>query len=522
MIGQANANIAEMLRAAALAHGDQPALLDHHGRILWTFGGLASAAARLAGGLVAAGLPPGGRVLALTTDPATFVLVSTSSLWAGATLVIPPHPRSRRDLVAAVAATKPDTIIASPAAAALAALHPALRQVHRRFTTGRWQLPGARSLDCPRASEPIQPRSRRDDDVAIVSHTTGTTGLPKAITRTHGVLRAQHAALAALRPAQAGDIDLVGLPLLALHNLASGIPSVLPPTAGRGGRAPELAATVQRTGVTTMAGFPSFFEALVSQARAGGLPQLRALQVGGARVQPALLHDLRRVAPAAEITIIYGATEAEPIAAIAATEYLESYDRALRGEGICLGRPAPGIAVRLSPLADAQPGAGPVVGRIHVAGPRVVMPRTTSGAARELDTGDIGWLDHEGRIWHMGRAINLTVPGLYPGHVEPIVEALPWARAAALVRVDIDGQPQPALAVEPEPGAWGGERRWRADLQALAARHGWPLGAIIVMAHLPRDARSGSKVDYTALARAVQRAAPGRGRAPVSAASASG
>ena len=515
MGASANANIAELLQRTALDQGNRPAIMRHDGHLLCTFAGLAAASSRLAAGLTDAGLAPGDRVATLVADPADFFLMAAGILWAGATVVVPPRTGELRRMLRAVAAARPRAVVASPAVWSLVALDPALRRVPVRVTTGRWGWFEARSLRSLLTHRPTSPASREPTDPAIVSHTTGTTGQPKPIERTHGVLRAQHEALKALRPPAAGDVDLAGLPLLVLHNLAAGIPSVLPPGAGalKKRTGANLCEALRCTHARTVVGFPSLFEAMVGHAASGELRGLRAIHIGGAQVRPDLLLALAQAAPAAEIVVVYGCTEAEPITAISATEYLARYDRAAAGEGVCVGLPTPGIEVHIEPLAvrsgvvqAASGRASPVVGRVQVAGRRVAVPPVPDGPARRLDTGDVAWTDSDGRLWLMGRYANVAEEGLCPGQIEPVIEALPWTRHAALVNVGTGHGRRPVLAIEPAArGSRADQVRWCDEIETLAATRSWPLAGVSIIGRLPRDARSGSKIDYLSLARLVQR-----------------
>jgi acyl-coenzyme A synthetase/AMP-(fatty) acid ligase len=65
-------------------------------------------------------------------------------------------------------------------------------------------------------------------DLALISFTSGTSGAPKAIPRSHGFLAAQHRAIAPMLDSSAAEVDLVAFPVFVLINIASGRTSVLP------------------------------------------------------------------------------------------------------------------------------------------------------------------------------------------------------------------------------------------------------------------------------------------------------
>jgi acyl-coenzyme A synthetase/AMP-(fatty) acid ligase len=152
---------------------------------------------------------------------------------------------------------------------------------------------------------------------------------------------------------------------------------------------------------------------------------------------------------------------------------------------------------------DVPAGRPLSAGRILVRGARVA-----AGGAW-LDTGDTGWLDARGRLWLMGRranAVRVADGWLFPAQIEPAVEALDWVGGAALVNAaGSSGGGRAIVACEPRArGSAAQRRRWQRELEALSESRGWPVRAL-VLPRLPRDARSGSKIDYPRLAALAER-----------------
>ncbi len=489
-------NTTQLFFDASCRRAADPAVIAPDGRCLWTFEELARSAASLASELIRRGVAPGDRVLALPVGQREAIRAAAAVLWAGATLVIPPTSLGLRRALRAAVDAKPRAVMVEPRAWMLAAVEPRLLAIPIRVATSRSlgsSMPGLRGLGDlmpPVACSPQQP--------AVVSFTTGTTGPPKAIVKSHAVLTAQHRALHRLCGGRPDDVDLAGVPLLVLHNLARGVTSVLPPpgsTQSLGfGRA--TAAAIECCGVTTMAGFPSLFEALARETSPGQLSGLRSMHVGGAHVRSALVRDLLDRAPNAEVSVVYGSTEAEPISSIGAHEYLACEPELLAGRGICVGRPVAEVTIGYSKLTERMIGAGSDTGPILVRGPQVVA----SNPCSVLDTGDVGRLDECGRLWLMGRAANVGPGPLYPAQVEPSVAALPWVRAAALFNDARSGGVRAALAVETGARITRSQRAQRlSELQVLVASRGWPISDLLLLRRLPRDHRSGSKMDYERL-----------------------
>jgi acyl-coenzyme A synthetase/AMP-(fatty) acid ligase len=494
----ANANVALLLERSAARRGAAPCVVAPDGRVLWTFEGLAEAAARFAGGLVELGLGHGDRVLILESDARELYRLVVGVIWAGAVATIPPTSVPLPHALSVGAASRPQAVAANLPLWTLALAHAGLRDAPVRLTSGRWPLPGTTSVRALGRHQPITPRSVSAQTPALLSFTTGSTGPAAAVTRTHGVLRAQHEALAALRRLGDSDRDFAGLPLLVLDNLGRGVTTVLAP---RGPHSPGYGRAVRnalvRTGATSAAGFPHLFERALRGAGRGELDGIRSIYVGGNRVRPGLLASLKAVAPAAAITVVYGSTQIEPISAIDGDAYLDLLATSEPADGICVGAVLGGLSVRIEPLAGSPsaPGDG-TAGRILACGPRAAG---SPDAGDWVETGDVGRIAADGRLWLLGRASNV-VGTLYPAQVERVVETLPGVRVSAMVRVGRGTGARAALAVQPI--GWG-TRRARAEqirqLAKLSDERGWPIDGIMLLRRLPVSAGAAAKVDFDRL-----------------------
>jgi acyl-CoA synthetase (AMP-forming)/AMP-acid ligase II len=77
------------------------------------------------------------------------------------------------------------------------------------YTTSSPEVPGE-----------VMERRPLSSDLALISFTSGTTGAPKAIPRSHAFLMAQHRAVAPLLDSTVEERDLVAFPVFVLVNLA--------------------------------------------------------------------------------------------------------------------------------------------------------------------------------------------------------------------------------------------------------------------------------------------------------------
>src|SRR6185436_1401259 len=134
-----------------------------------------------------------------------------------------------------------------------------------------------------------RPWRRTSQKDALVTWTTGSSGPPKAVHRTHSILIAQHERLAEAFPPHEGDIDLCTFPIFALNNLALGVTTVIPPIDLRRVDAADphvVSAVAKECGVTTATASPPLFDAL---ARVDDRPCFRRILTGGAPVSDAQL-----------------------------------------------------------------------------------------------------------------------------------------------------------------------------------------------------------------------------------------
>jgi len=376
-----------------------------------------------------------------------------------------------------------------------------------------------------RAGPATAPVSLSGNEPALVTFTSGSTGVPKAAVRTHGFLVAQHRALAPSIALEAGEVDLATLPVFTLANLASGVTTVIPdvdlrrPGAVDGAR---VCAQIERCQVTRITASPAFFEQLIAHCRATGkvLPTLRKLHTGGAPVFPRLLDALRKFAPNAHVVAVYGSTEAEPIAHIAVEEIDANDHRAMEsGRGLLAGPPVAEVRMRIlcdrwgTPrrklamdefLGETRPTGE--VGEIVVAGEHVLKGYLGGVGDEETKfsvegetwhrTGDAGLIDDRGRLWLLGRCaakINDARGGLYPFTVECVAMTFPEVRRAAVLEHDA----KRLLIVESSEPAHTFDRR----LQQATA---WAkIDDVRVVSALPVDKRHNAKIDYPAVRRMV-------------------
>jgi acyl-CoA synthetase (AMP-forming)/AMP-acid ligase II len=516
-------NLVALLAEKARIHPQRPALVDRHrgeDRMV-SYGELARRVAAGAGELQEMGLRRGQVILVFQPVSIELYEFLLAAFHAGLRVMLADPSAGRSFLSLCCRRLAPDAFFGSWKAQCLRLIVPEMRRIPISINTG-W-FPSARTWRTDGAG--ISLTEMAEDDPALVSFTSGSTGQPKAAVRSHGFLLAQHRTLSRALEFEDGEVDLITLPVFVLANLASGLTSVLAATDLAKPGSPDVAA-IQRQcesfGVTRCAASPAFFEGLL----VGGIPAFEKLYTGGAPVFPDLLRRLRKALPTACIHSVYGSTEAEPIAHFPADHASEETDLLTRrGGGLCSGIPVPEIQLRIiadgwgTPLAadglDFQSTGQ--AGEIIVSGDHVLrgyLEGVGDGETKIHDgervwhrTGDAGWIDVQGRVWLLGRCAEKLPP--FPGGdgLPDAALSYPFAIECALREI-FPGIRMAAMD-------WKGERtlivgRKCATSEAAGIKRSaldFGISNILHLEALPLDRRHQAKIDYPALRKMLD---PGR------------
>jgi acyl-CoA synthetase (AMP-forming)/AMP-acid ligase II len=272
-------------------------------------------------------------------------------------------------------------------------------------------------------------------------------------------------------------VDLAAFPLFSLFDAALGLTSVIPeldPSRPGTCDPAKIVDAIREHRATTAFGSPAIWRRVAPYCETHGLrlPGLKRILVAGAPVPPSLIRSLRGLLDAdADVHTPYGATEALPVSSQAGRDVVaETAAATARGEGSCVGRPAPGMDVRIIRIDDAPmprwdeslvlPDGQ--VGEICVRGEVVTrgyhnLPEATA-AAKIADgdrvwhrMGDLGRIDERGRLWYLGRKaerLETAAGPIFTDAVEGIANAHPRVGRSALVGVGPRGSQRPVLVVE--------------------------------------------------------------------------
>jgi len=188
-----------------------------------------------------------------------------------------------------------------------------------------------------------------------------------------------------------------------LCNLAVGATSIIPPKKDIGEEWQKIRKDFE---VNVVSASPHYFSMFQSKLPA---KHFKKIVIGGATIYPDFVAALKDQVYADSIQLVYGSTEAEPIATLTIDEYLvNNYPQE---KGICVGKPHPNISIKVVEIKDGQltglnEGA---IGEIIVAGPHVLKTYYKDPEAYTKNK-----IEYEGKIWHRtGDAGYLRKDNLY-------------------------------------------------------------------------------------------------------------
>lgn len=524
-------NIIQMLQLQAMRRPTAAAIIEPAGRLkdrIATFASLEESSARGAAFLKECGLRSGDVVLVFQPMSIDLYILLLALFRGGMIAMFLDPSAGLKHLETCCSILPPQGFVGPPKAHLLRLASPALRSIPLHLVIGR-SLPGARSW---KNAEDFAPLREDPPDSphapALITFTSGSTGAPKGVVRSHGFLREQHRILEQTLAMNAGDRDLTTLPVFVLANLASGVTSIIPDAdlrrPGFIDAAPVLR-QINRLGPVRTVASPAFLECLcIAQFRKGGpVHGFRQVFTGGAPVFPQTLQRFAHIFENADIIAVYGSTEAEPIATIRwADVTAQDKGKMVSGAGLLAGIPVPGLRVGIldnrrivargvwksAQFSDFLLPAGET-GEIIVTGEHVLKSYLHGHGDSETKilmdgdvwhrTGDSGYFDQRGRLWLMGRtsAVIQDHRGtLHPFAVECAATQYPGVCRSALLQ----HSGKRLLLVQPRDAAGC------VSLKGLSETLSWAgIDEVRCLKRIPCDKRHNAKVDYPALIRMVEK-----------------
>lgn len=469
-------------------------------RMALDYGGLRAAVAGFGGVLRQLGVGRSDRVaLMLPTGPEMAVAFLGAACGAVAAPLNPAYKREELDFYLADLGAKLVVVTAQEAGPILAAAEAAGVRVVRAAplpegAAGLFSLDGA-PIVAPSHSDPP-----RQDETALVLHTSGTTSRPKQVPLTHANLAASARAIAATLRLTSADVGLSIMPLFHIHGL---IASLLAPL-GAGGavicapgfNALRFMALLSAEKPTWYSAVPTMHQAILERAlrqpEAAKAAGLRFIRSSSASLPPQVFAALADTFGCPVIEA-YGMTEA--------THQMTSNPLPPgRQKPGCVGLPAgPEVAI-----ADAGGSLLPAgrEGEVVIRGASVTAGYVANPAANAaaffaasdggrawFRTGDLGLFDADGYLTISGRIKELINRGgekIAPREIDEVLmdhpavtQAVGFAVPHAKLGEDV------AAAVVLKDGVTATEEALRAHAAARLAAFKVPR-RILILAEIPK------------------------------------
>lgn len=374
------------------------------------------------------------------------------------------------------------------------------------------------------------------EHTALITFTTGSSGTPKGADRSHRFLCAQHYALNRHIPYEESDSDLPAFPIFSLNNLAAGVTTVIP-AIDLGTPSDKdpliLIAQMKSQNVTCTTLSPSLMRNLSAYCLKEGivLSFLKRIVTGGAPVSNDDVRQAKAIAPNAEVLVLYGSTEVEPMAHIEAEEMLaneKSDDSDWVDRGVMVGEMDEGLETRFLKIID-----GPVevsseeefdslcvaegsVGEIIVSGEHVCERYYNNDEAFKKSkivdpqgriwhrTGDLGYQEN-GKLWLVGRvhnAIRRADEYYFPVRSEIAMKKLDFVQKCAYLGLpdqDLHQRTAAVFSLKEDYKSEVDDRDFKQEILRIMDKNQIVVDDIILVDDIPMDPRHHSKVEYGVL-----------------------
>jgi len=456
-------------------------------------------------------ISPGQKILVFVPMSIELYVTVLALLSIGAHVVFMDEWASRKRVESALTVVPVDVIIAPWKLLLLTVLSKKARAIPQKFQ------PFQASKESNQRKSEILANEVLQDETAIITFTTGSTGLPKAADRSHAFLKAQFDVLKDELDVNVGDVCLVTLPIVLMSILATGATGVIP---GYNQRKPDKIniddqwELIESTSVNVIIGSPYYVIRLGSGNKdKSSSNQIRRILTGGSPVFPDMAKQISTTFAQAECVIAYGSTEAEPISTLSMRELAAN---ASMTNGLCVGpinekiklkiiKPTQGpINLKMMPWESLQVTDGKL-GEILVAGPHVLSRYLNSETAfkeNKIVDGDTVWHRTgdsgrciDGKLYLSGRVNQLIK--LDQGYLSLFTEEY---RLRSIDGVEygtvLQSNHQLITVIQLNDGKSISEIEDQLDNRAYQSE-------IKVVNKMPLDARHNGKIDYAALKKLV-------------------
>jgi len=513
-------NVAELLEKQAKLRPEKIAIIEtgNSGENYISYGELQNAVLKVSGFLTKQAFKKGEAILIFQPMSIILYVYLLACFRLGIIAMFIDPGMGRRYIEQCCSIFPPKGFLATPKAHLYRIISKPIRKIPFKFTTGCW-VPGAiRAFTIPE-NDINESSIEGGDEIALLTFTSGSTGKPKAAARSHNFLLAQNRVLSRNLNLVENQRDFTSFPIFVLANLAAGLTTIIPsgnlrkPAAIDGD---ELLKQIDSYNPDRLSIPPSMLKRLLESCENQGrkIDSGISIYTGGSPVFPNLLKKIDRVACKSDIVVVYGSTEAEPIAELRYSQIREQDFVAMsRGKGLLAGNVINDVQLKIISSEDGVPLGNltqdkflqltlpsATAGEIVVTGNHVLKGYLQGIGDKETKfsvegniwhrTGDAGYLDDENRLWLLGRhkkIINDEFGVAYPFSIE--CAAMQYAGVQYAAFVCWENQRVLVLEVTKE------FKEEALTLFKLETN----ISKIVTIKSLPLDKRHNGKVDYPAL-----------------------
>jgi len=434
------ANVADLVRDAALAAGDKTALVFRDRETSWSQ--VEAGVRAVAAGLRGLGAEPGDRVAVQLGNTPDFPLVYFGTLRAGLVAVPVNTGYTRAELLHCLRDSGAAVLVttrtgAETALSVAAELDTLLHVVVADVDTAP---AGATTLDALLQTPGDASSYGGDEELAVVIYTSGTSGRPKGAMLTHRALLANLTQCAQIDPPAMSpdDVVLLVLPLFHIYGLNAAL-GALAKHHATGVLAErfdpvETLEQIRRHQVTNVVGAPPMYVAWSMLPDVGAAFTSVRLAVSGAAPLPSeVLHRFRE-ATGHHVFEGYGLTETAPV--------LTSTLMSEVAKPASIGRAVPGVELKLldeqgRAVDDEDPGEIWVRGANLFSG---YWPDGADGPGTDgwFGTGDVAYVDDDGDLHLVDRRRELILVSgfnVYPREVEDVLTEHPDVQETAVLGI---------------------------------------------------------------------------------------
>lgn len=493
-------NIVEIFFDAAKKYADKTAIVHKQRSI--SYKELAKNVNATSAYLTKNGIKSGDKIMVFVPMSIQLYTLVLALFSIGAIVVFVDEWSDKERLKKAVQVVDIDVIIAPRKILWLAYILPVFRKIKRKLSIAKRVPTGEFNYI-----------SVEKDSTALITFTTGSTGIPKAANRTHQFLWEQFRILKDEINAKENDNCLITLPIVLLSILGTGATGYIADFNQKKPHkldAEKQVAFAQKNEINILIASPFFIEQLAKVGE-NKIFSLGRIITGGAPVFPKAAKLIRSSFPTSENIIAYGSTEAEPISSITMNELLDAHPNL--NNGLCVGEIHSEIQCKIIKitediitLREGEWGKWEVdqdeLGEIIVTGPHVLDRYYNSEIAFKENkikvaetvwhrTGDSGKII-DGRLFLHGRCsqlINRDGKSLSPFIVENQLKEI----GAIAIGTLIHHKDKLVICVELE------DHISQTQLEDLLKEKEVPFDLVQIFNTIPRDPRHFSKIEYARL-----------------------